>query len=92
MKDVFLSCVCAGDNGTEQLFRVKDWQLRGRVSLQGLECWPLHSCQELLQYCLSDSSPDEPLTLQLQQKKLELDMYHKVSLPDPCALVLVYTQ
>ncbi|XP_036431084.1 zinc finger FYVE domain-containing protein 26 isoform X2 [Colossoma macropomum] len=67
-----------GDHGTEQLFRVKDWQLRGRVSLQGLERWPLDSCLELLQYCLSDSSPDEPLTLQLRKKKNELDMYHKM--------------
>uniref|UniRef100_A0AAR2J1K8 Zinc finger FYVE domain-containing protein 26 n=1 Tax=Pygocentrus nattereri TaxID=42514 RepID=A0AAR2J1K8_PYGNA len=82
VKDDFHSCLCPGDHGTEQLFRVKDWQLRGRVSLQGLERWPLHSCLELLQYCLSDSSPEEPLTLQLRQKKHELDMYHKVSFPD----------
>lgn len=66
-------------NGPEQLFRVKDWQLRGRVALQGLENWPLQSCLELLHYCLSDSSPDDALTLQLLQKKHELDMYNKVS-------------
>uniref|UniRef100_A0A8B9HD90 Zinc finger FYVE domain-containing protein 26 n=1 Tax=Astyanax mexicanus TaxID=7994 RepID=A0A8B9HD90_ASTMX len=79
LKDRLLACTALeGDRGTEQLFRVKDWQLRGRVALQGLERWPLQSCLDLLRYCLSDSSPEEPLTLQLQQKKQELDMYNKM--------------
>ncbi|XP_072533407.1 zinc finger FYVE domain-containing protein 26 isoform X2 [Salminus brasiliensis] len=79
LRDRLLACTALeGDHGTEQLFRVKDWQLRGRVALQGLERWPLQSCLDLLRYCLSDSSPDNPLTLQLQQKKHELDMYHKM--------------
>lgn len=71
-------CVFSGECGTEQLFRVKDWELRARVALQGLERWPLHSCLELLQFCLSDSSPDHMLTPQLRQKKHELDMYNRV--------------
>uniref|UniRef100_A0A8B9HCF2 Zinc finger FYVE domain-containing protein 26 n=1 Tax=Astyanax mexicanus TaxID=7994 RepID=A0A8B9HCF2_ASTMX len=76
LKDRLLACTAL--EGKKQLFRVKDWQLRGRVALQGLERWPLQSCLDLLRYCLSDSSPEEPLTLQLQQKKQELDMYNKM--------------
>lgn len=71
---------CSGEYGTEQLFRVKDWELRARVALQGLEQWPLDRCLELLQFCLSDSSPDHTLTPQLRQKKHELDMYDRVCL------------
>ncbi|XP_066536111.1 zinc finger FYVE domain-containing protein 26 [Hoplias malabaricus] len=79
LKDRLLACTALeGDHGTEQLFQVKDWQLRGRVALQGLDRWPLNSCLELLNFCLSDSSVNDPLTLQLQQKKHELSMYHKM--------------
>ncbi|TSV02061.1 Zinc finger FYVE domain-containing protein 26 [Bagarius yarrelli] len=64
--------------GKEQIFRVKDWELRARVVLQSLESLPLHSCLELLQFCLSESNPDHMLTLQLRQKKHELDMYNRL--------------
>ncbi|XP_053476228.1 zinc finger FYVE domain-containing protein 26 isoform X4 [Ictalurus furcatus] len=74
LRDRLLACTTLA----EQLFRVKDWELRARVALQGLERWPLHSCLELLQFCLSDSSPDHTLTPQLRQRKHELDMYNRM--------------
>ncbi|XP_062851780.1 zinc finger FYVE domain-containing protein 26 [Trichomycterus rosablanca] len=79
LRDKMLVCTALeGERGTEQLFRVKDWELRSRVVLQGLELWSLHSCLELLQFCLSDANPEHPLTLQLQQKKHELHMYNRM--------------
>lgn len=62
-----------------QLFRVRDPELRGRVVLQGLDHWNLDLCLELLQFCLSDQSTQDPLREQLQQRKQELDMYQRVS-------------
>ncbi|KAG7334503.1 hypothetical protein KOW79_002910 [Hemibagrus wyckioides] len=77
LRDRLLACTTLEvECGKEQLFRVKDWELRARVVLQGLERWPLYCCLELLQFCLSDSSPDHTLTPQLWQKKQELDMYN----------------
>lgn len=67
---------------------MKDWELRARVALQGLERWPLHSCLELLQFCLSDSSPDHTLTPQLRQRKHELDMYNRVCVCVSLSLIL----
>lgn len=61
-----------------QLFRVRDSELRGRVVLQGLDRWTLDLCLELLQFCLSDQSTQDPLREQLQQRKQELDMYQQV--------------
>lgn len=71
---------CKEISGVEQLFRVRDWELRGRVVLQGLDRWPLQHCLELLQFCLSDQNTQDPLREQLQQRKQELDMYQRVSL------------
>ncbi|KAF7710798.1 hypothetical protein HF521_009670 [Silurus meridionalis] len=79
LQDKLLACTTMeGEGDKEQLFRVKDWELRAHVTLQSLDRWPLHSCLELLRFCLSDSRPDHMLTPQLQQKKHELDMYNKM--------------
>ncbi|GAA6082903.1 zinc finger FYVE domain-containing protein 26 isoform X2, partial [Tachysurus ichikawai] len=78
LRDRMLACNTLEDCGNEQLFRVKDWELRAHVVLQGLERWSLQSCLELLQFCLSDSNPDHTLTVQLRQKKQELDMYNRM--------------
>lgn len=70
--------ICKGSSGVMQLFRVRDWELRGRVVLEGLDRWTLGVCLELLQFCLSDQSTQDPLREQLQQRKEELDMYQQV--------------
>nr|AHH02828.1 zinc finger FYVE domain-containing protein 26 [Danio rerio] len=65
-------------SSAEQLFRVRDWELRGRVVLQGLDRWPLQQCLDLLHFCLSDQNTKDPLREQLQQRKQELDMYQRM--------------
>ncbi len=82
--------LCKECSSAEQLFRVRDWELRGRVVLQGLDRWPLQQCIELLQFCLSDQNTQNPLREQLQQRKHELDMYQRVSLTQQCSTYLLY--
>lgn len=79
LRDKLLACTALqGSNGVMQLFRVRDSELRGRVVLQGLDRWTLDLCLELLQFCLSDQSTQDPLREQLQQRKQELDMYQQM--------------
>ncbi|XP_051504260.1 zinc finger FYVE domain-containing protein 26 isoform X2 [Myxocyprinus asiaticus] len=79
LRDKVLACTAVQEcSSVEQLFRVRDWELRGRVVLQGLDQWPLKVCLELLQFCLSDQSTQDPLREQLQQRKQELDMYQRM--------------
>ncbi|XP_056616274.1 zinc finger FYVE domain-containing protein 26 isoform X2 [Triplophysa dalaica] len=79
LRDKLLACTALqGSNGVMQLFRVRDPELRGRVVLQGLDHWNLDLCLELLQFCLSDQSTQDPLREQLQQRKQELDMYQRM--------------
>lgn len=82
--------LCKECSSVEQLFRVRDWELRGRVVLQGLDRWPLQQCLELLQFCLSDQDTKDPLREQLQQRKHELDMYQRVSLTQQCSTYLLH--
>ncbi|XP_016388523.1 zinc finger FYVE domain-containing protein 26-like isoform X1 [Sinocyclocheilus rhinocerous] len=79
LRDKLLACTALQEcSSAEQLFRVRDWELRGRVVLQGLDRWPLQQCLELLQFCLSDQNTQDPLREQLQQRKHELDMYQRM--------------
>ncbi|XP_050981696.1 zinc finger FYVE domain-containing protein 26 [Labeo rohita] len=79
LRDKLLACTALQEcSSVEQLFRVRDWELRGRVVLQGLDRWPLQQCLELLQFCLSDQDTKDPLREQLQQRKHELDMYQRM--------------
>lgn len=82
---------CKETSGVEQLFRVRDWELRGRVVLQGLDRWPLQHCLELLQFCLSDQNTQDPLREQLQKRKQELDMYQRVSLTQQFSTETLFT-
>lgn len=54
--------------------------LRARVALQALEKWPLSAGRELLEFCLNDPSTERSLRTELEGKKKELDIYHRVSL------------
>ncbi|XP_026134074.1 zinc finger FYVE domain-containing protein 26-like [Carassius auratus] len=79
LRDKLLACTALQEcSSAEQLFRVRDWELRGRVVLQSLDRWPLQQCLELLQFCLSDQNTQDPIREQLQQKKHELDMYQRM--------------
>ncbi|XP_059373273.1 zinc finger FYVE domain-containing protein 26-like isoform X2 [Carassius carassius] len=79
LRDKLLACTAMQEcSSAEQLFRVRDWELRGRVVLQSLDRWPLQQCLELLQFCLSDQNTQDPLREQLQQRKHELDMYQRI--------------
>lgn len=69
-----------GGEGIGQLFRVQNANLRARVALQALECWPLSACRELLEFCLNDPSTETALRTDLELKKKELDVYHWVTL------------
>lgn len=69
-----------GLEGIGQLFRVQNANLRARVALQSLERWPLSACRELLEFCLNDPSTEALLRTDLELKKKELDIYHRVSL------------
>ncbi|KAG7510729.1 zinc finger FYVE domain-containing protein 26 [Solea senegalensis] len=64
-----------GAEGSGQLFRVQDANLRGRVALQALERWPLSSSLELLDFCLNDPTMETSLRKDLELKKKELDIY-----------------
>ncbi|KAF7655467.1 hypothetical protein LDENG_00055630, partial [Lucifuga dentata] len=78
LKDRLLACAALddGDEGICQLFRLQDANLRARVALQALECWPLSACLELLEFCLNDQSTEPSLRTDLEFKKKELDIYH----------------
>lgn len=69
-----------GGEGKGQLFRVQDANLRARVALQALECWPLSASLELLEFCLNDPSTETSLRTDLELKKKELEIYHWVIL------------
>ncbi|TNN64156.1 Zinc finger FYVE domain-containing protein 26 [Liparis tanakae] len=80
LRDRLLACAALedGDGGIGQLFRVQDADLRARVALQALERWPLTGCLELLEFCLDDLSTDASLRTELELKKKELDIYHRM--------------
>ncbi|XP_069391514.1 zinc finger FYVE domain-containing protein 26 [Paralichthys olivaceus] len=77
LRDQLLAYAALEDEveGTGQLFRVQDANLRARVALQALERWPLSSCLELLDFCLSDLNTVASLRTDLELKKKELDIY-----------------
>ncbi|XP_039992767.1 zinc finger FYVE domain-containing protein 26 isoform X2 [Xiphias gladius] len=78
LRDQLLACAALedGGEGTGQLFRVQDANLRARVALQALERWPLSACLELLEFCLNDPNTVASLRMDLELKKKELDVYH----------------
>ncbi|XP_029349226.1 zinc finger FYVE domain-containing protein 26 isoform X2 [Echeneis naucrates] len=77
LRDQLLACAALqGGEGTGQLFRVQDANLRARVALQALERWPLSACLELLEFCLNDPDTMSSLRKDLELKKKELDIYH----------------
>ncbi|KAK2826639.1 hypothetical protein Q5P01_020853 [Channa striata] len=80
LRDQLLACAALedGDEGIGQLFRVQDANLRARVGLQGLERWPLSSCLELLEFCLNDPNTEASLRTNVEQKKIELDIYRRM--------------
>lgn len=69
-----------GGGGIAQLFRVQNANLRARVALRSLDKWPLSACRELLEFCLSDPGTETSLRTDLEVKKKELDIYHRVIL------------
>ncbi|XP_071354919.1 zinc finger FYVE domain-containing protein 26 isoform X2 [Trachinotus anak] len=77
LRDQLLACAALeeGGEGTGQLFRVQDANLRARVALQALERWPLSACLELLEFCLNDPDTEASLRTDLELKKKELDIY-----------------
>lgn len=77
---VILFLLSDGAQGVPQLFRVQDANLRARVALQALENWPLSAGRELLEFCLNDPSTESSLRTELEVKKRELDVYHRVIL------------
>uniref|UniRef100_A0A8C3A9L7 Zinc finger FYVE domain-containing protein 26 n=1 Tax=Cyclopterus lumpus TaxID=8103 RepID=A0A8C3A9L7_CYCLU len=78
LRDRLLACAALEDEGIGQLFRVQDANLRARVALQALERWPLSACLELLEFCLNDLNTDASLRTDLELKKKELDIYHRM--------------
>ncbi|XP_041809482.1 zinc finger FYVE domain-containing protein 26 isoform X2 [Chelmon rostratus] len=78
LRDRLLACAALedGGEGKGQLFRVQDANLRARVALQALECWPLSASLELLEFCLNDPSTETSLRTDLELKKKELEIYH----------------
>uniref|UniRef100_A0A7N6A3N7 Zinc finger FYVE domain-containing protein 26 n=1 Tax=Anabas testudineus TaxID=64144 RepID=A0A7N6A3N7_ANATE len=78
LRDQLLACAAIEDEGIGQLFRVQDANLRARVALQGLERWPLAACLELLKFCLNDPSTEASLRTEVELKKKELDIYHRM--------------
>ncbi|TRY86807.1 hypothetical protein DNTS_020528 [Danionella cerebrum] len=76
--EAFQQAVFSDISSAGQLLRVRDWELRGRVVLQGLDRWSLQQCLEMLEFCLSDRDTKAPLREQLQQRKDELDMYKRM--------------
>lgn len=68
-----------GDEGPAQLFRVRDPNLRARVTLRALEQWPLSACLELMEFCLNDQDTESELRTELELKQKELSVYHQVT-------------
>ncbi|CAH6843691.1 zinc finger FYVE domain-containing protein 26 isoform X1 [Phodopus roborovskii] len=85
IRDAVLSCATACDKeGWQYLFPVKDASLRSQLALRFIEKWPLESCLEILDYCVSDMAVQEELKSELQRKLMELRVYQKVlDLQDP---------
>lgn len=82
------SLLSDGDQGIAQLFRVQNANLRARVALQAVEKWPLSAGRELLEFCLNDPSTEGSLRTQLELKKKELDIYHRVILTNVLRFLL----
>ncbi|KAG7466132.1 hypothetical protein MATL_G00161540 [Megalops atlanticus] len=80
LRDRLLACAALeeGEGSMEQLFRVRDADLRARVALQGLEHWPHSACLELLQFCLSDPDTEQGLRAEMELRKRELEIYHQM--------------
>ncbi|XP_041827427.1 zinc finger FYVE domain-containing protein 26 isoform X2 [Melanotaenia boesemani] len=77
LRDRLLACAALydGDDGIDQLFRVKDANLRARVALQDLERWSLSACLELIEFCLNDPNTETSLKTDLEIRKKELSIY-----------------
>ncbi|KAJ8341067.1 hypothetical protein SKAU_G00333580 [Synaphobranchus kaupii] len=80
LRDRLLACAALedGEGHMEQLFRVRDADLRARVAMQGLERWPLGACLELLQYCLSDPQTETGPRAELELRRQELEIYNQM--------------
>ncbi|KAG5857870.1 hypothetical protein ANANG_G00023980 [Anguilla anguilla] len=80
LRDRLLACAALeeGEGSMEQLFRVRDADLRARVALRGLERWPLGAALELLQFCLSDPSTEGALRAELELRRQELEIYNRM--------------
>ncbi|KAJ8411937.1 hypothetical protein AAFF_G00155750 [Aldrovandia affinis] len=78
LRDRLLACAALeeGDGSMEQLFRVRDPDLRARVALQGLERWPQEACLELLRFCLSDPDTEPGLRGEMELRRRELEIYN----------------
>ncbi|KAG9336768.1 hypothetical protein JZ751_003116 [Albula glossodonta] len=85
LRDRLLACAALEEveGSTEQLFRVRDADLRARVALQGLERWPQGSCLELLQFCLSDPDTEKGLRAELELRRQELMIYNRMLSMNP---------
>uniref|UniRef100_H3BXK2 Zinc finger FYVE domain-containing protein 26 n=1 Tax=Tetraodon nigroviridis TaxID=99883 RepID=H3BXK2_TETNG len=85
LRDQLLACAALQDGGGSiaQLFRVQNANLRARVALQALEKWPLSACRELLEFCLNDLGTESSLRTDLEVKKKELDIYHRMLTLNP---------
>ncbi|RVE57573.1 hypothetical protein OJAV_G00217500 [Oryzias javanicus] len=80
LRDRLLACSALedADDGPAQLFRVRDPDLRARVTLRALEQWPLAACLELMEFCLNDPDTDTELRSELELKQRELSVYHQM--------------
>ncbi|XP_023807372.1 zinc finger FYVE domain-containing protein 26 isoform X1 [Oryzias latipes] len=80
LRDRLLACSALedGDEGPAQLFRVRDPNLRARVTLRALEQWPLSACLELMEFCLNDQDTESELRTELELRQKELSVYHQM--------------